>query len=93
MDSLDAPQLHRLGFLGDPVRAKIAKEATTILKGVKIDSSPPPGYGCVARRQAPYPSRPRGPQCFRCFERGHVARTCRRPPVDRQFGQGHAINF
>ena len=63
-------------FIGDPVRAKIAKEASTILKGVTEDSSRPPGYGRAARRQAPHPSRPRGPQCFRCFEWGHVACTC-----------------
>ena len=94
MDSLDAPQLQRLylGLLGDPVRTMIAKEATTILKGVTKDSSPPPDYGRVARRQALYPSRPRGPQCFRCFEWGHVARTCRRPSVGRQFGRGRARN-
>ena len=94
MDSLDAPQLQRLylGLLGDPVHAKIAKEATTILKGVTKDSSPPHGYGRVARRQTPYPSRPRGPQCFRCIECGHVARTCCRPPVSRQFGRSRTTN-
>lgn len=51
MDSLDAPKLQHtfLALLGDHVRAKIAKEATTILKGVTKDSSPPPGYGRAMR--------------------------------------------
>ena len=73
MDSLDAPRLQRLflGLLGDPVRTKIAKEASTILKGVTEDSSPPPGYSRAALRQAPYPSRPR------CLEWDHVARNCK----------------
>lgn len=56
-DALDHLQLQRLflGLLGDPVRAKVAREATTILKDV--DKAPPPlsGYGSIARRPSPYP--------------------------------------
>ena len=44
-DSLDHLQLQHLflGLLGDPVRAKVAREATTILKGV--GKAPPPPSG------------------------------------------------
>ena len=51
-------QRHFVGLLGDPVHAKIAKEASTILKGITKDS-PPPDYGRAARRKAPYAGRPR----------------------------------
>ena len=64
-DALDHLQLQRLflGILGDPVHAKVHREATTILKGV--DKAPPPlsGYGSIARRPSPYPPQ----QSTRCF--------------------------
>ena len=85
-DALDHLQLQRffLGLLGDPVRAKVAREATTILKGV--GKAPPPlsGYGSIARRPSPYPPQ-QSTQCFRCFKWGHVARSCRNNPVRRQW--------
>ena len=56
-DALDHLQLQRLflGLLGDPVRAKVAREATTILKGVGKAPTPLTGYGSIARRPSPYP--------------------------------------
>lgn len=57
-DSLENPQIQRLflGLLGDPVRANIAKEASTILKGVGKEPPPPSHYGSAMRRPAPYPA-------------------------------------
>lgn len=92
MDSLDDMQLQRLflGLLGDPVRAKVAKEVTTILKGVgKARPTPPASYGPPMRRPAPYPAHAQV-QCYRCLKWGHVARACRSPPARRQFGRGRA---
>ena len=93
-DALDHPQLQRLflGLLGDPVRAKVAREATTILKDVGKAYPPSSGYGSVAQRPSPYPPQ-QGPQCFRCFKWGHVARSCRNNPVRRQSGRGRAGRF
>ena len=71
--SLDPATLQRLmlGFVGDPLRAKMAKEATSILKGVnKAPSS------FQARRPlgqfAPY-----SVQCYACAGWGHFARNCK----------------
>ena len=56
-DALDHLQLQRLflGLLGDPVHAKVAKEATTILKGVGKVPPRPSGNGSIARRPSAYP--------------------------------------
>ena len=93
-DILDHPQLQRffLGLLGDPVQAKVAREATTILKGVTKAPPPSSGYGSVARRPAPYPHQ-QSNQCSRCFKWGHVARSYRNNPVTRQSGRGGAGRF
>ena len=87
-DALDHLQLQRLflGLLGDPVHAKVAREATTILKGVGKAPTPLTGYGSIARRPSPYPPQ-QNTQCFRCFRWGHVARSCRYNPVRRQGGR------
>ena len=93
-DALDHFQLQRLflGLLADPGRAKVAREATTILKDV--GKAPPLSSGCgsVARRPSPYPPQ-QGPSCFRCFKWGHVTRSCRNNPVRRQSGRGRAGRF
>ena len=93
-DALDHPQLQRLflGLLGDPVRAKVARKATTFLNGV--GKAPPPlsRYGSVARRPSPYPPQP-NTQCFRCLKWGHVARSCRNNPFRRQNGRERAGHF
>ena len=90
---MDDQQLQRLflGLLGDPVRAKVAKDANAILKGVgKVPpTSMPVRPGSAMRRPAPYPGRAQV-QCFRCLRWGHIARACRAPPAGpgRQFGRG-----
>ena len=90
-DFVDDQQLRRLflGLLGDPVRAKVAKDANAILKGVgKVPPPPMPVRpGSTMRRPAPYPGRAQV-QCFRCLRWGHIARACRAPPAGRQFGRG-----
>ena len=93
-DAVDHLQLQRLflGLLGDPVRAEVAREATTILKDVGKVPPPSSGYRSVARRPSPYPPQ-QGPQCFRCFKWGHVTRSCRNNPVRRQSGRGRAGRF
>ena len=40
-----------LGLLGDPVRAKVVREATTILKGMGKAPPPPSGYGSIAQHR------------------------------------------
>ena len=88
---MDDQQLQRLflGLLGDPVRAKVAKDANAILKGVgKVPPPPVPVCpGSAMRRPAPYPGRAQV-QCFWCLRWGHIARACRAPPAGRQFGRG-----
>lgn len=60
-DFVDDQQLQHLfqGLLGDPVRAKVAKDANAILKGV--GKVPPPAMpvrpGSTVHRPAPYPGR------------------------------------
>ena len=90
-DFVDDQQLQRLflGLLGDPVRAKVAKDANAIWKGVgKVPPPPMPVRpGSAMRRPAPYPGLPQV-QCFGCLRWGHIARACRAPPAGRQFGRG-----
>ncbi|XP_044182374.1 uncharacterized protein LOC122963122 [Acropora millepora] len=74
-DSLNSSELQRLmlGLLGDPVRAKIAKEAASILKSAtKISGL------TQARpiRSRPWCAQGRG-SCYRCGRWGYNARTCR----------------
>ena len=72
-DFVDDRQLQRLflGLLGDPVRAKVAKDANAILKGVgKVPPPPMPVHpGSTMCRPAPYPGRAQV-QCFRCLRWG-----------------------
>ena len=64
-DALDHLQLQHLflWLLDDPVCAKVAREATTILKGVAKAPPPSSGYGCAACRPSPHPPQ-QGTQCF-----------------------------
>ena len=93
-NATDHLQLQRLflGLLGDPVRANVAREATTILKG--MDKAPPPlsGYGSIARRPSLYLPQ-QSTRCFRCFKWGHVARSCCYNPVRRHSCRGRAGRF
>ena len=85
-DSLNSSELQRLmlGLLGDPVRAKIAKEAASILKSVTKPSGQTQG-GPI--RSRPGASQGRG-SCFRCGRWGHYARTCRFSQAPLPYGRG-----
>ena len=69
--SLESGHLQRLmlGLVGDPLRAKMAKEATSILKGFSR-SQPSGSHDNRTRRcLSPYPV-----QCYSCHGWGHIAR-------------------
>ena len=72
-DLLDKESLQRLlvGLLGDPVRAKVAKEATSILKS-SSGASAAPLRGFRYTRSKPYGNT----RCFNCNRFGHMAREC-----------------
>ena len=86
-DSLSSPELQRLllGLLGDPVRAKVAKEAASILKSASKTSGQShvgpirPRLGITFRR---------GP-CFKCGRAWvNFARTCRATQAPFPYGRG-----
>ena len=72
-DLLHKESLQRLfvGLLGDPVRAKAAKEATSILKS-SSGFSAAPLLGFRYTRPKPYENT----RCFNCNSFGHMAREC-----------------
>lgn len=72
-DQLDKESLQRLfvGLLGDPVRAKIAKEATSFLKS-SSRATAAPSRGFRYTRPKPYGN----VRCFTCNRFGHMAREC-----------------
>ena len=72
--TLDSTHLQRLilGLVGDPLRAKMAKEATYILKGMSKTSP----SGSQARRPL-HGSTPYSVQCYACAGWGHIARNCK----------------
>ena len=72
-DLLDKESLKRLfvGLLEDPVRAKVAKEATSILKS-SFGASAAPLRRFRYARPKPY----RNTWCFNCTRFGHMAREC-----------------
>ncbi len=81
--SLDADHLQRLmlGLVGDPLRAKMAKEATSILKGMSKAPSPSSQARRPFRQSSPY-----SVQCYACAGWVHIARNCK---SRRGGGPGH----
>ena len=73
VDQLDNESLQRLlmGLLGDPVRAKIVKEANSILKS-STRAAAAPSRGLRYASPRPY----RNVRCFNCNRFGHMAREC-----------------
>ena len=67
-----------LGLLGDPTRAKVAKESSALLKAIHHEE--PSQFSRSSsrqpRRQRPYA--PTQPLCYRCGFPGHFARACYR---------------
>ena len=65
-----------LGLLGDPTRAKVAKESSALLKAIQREepSQCSRSSSRQLRRQRPYA--PSQPLCFRCGLPGHFARAC-----------------
>ena len=72
--SLETGHLQRLmlGLVGDPLRAKMAKEATSILKGVTGSKPSRSHDNRTHRRLSPYPV-----QCYSCYGWGRIARNCK----------------
>ena len=85
-DSLSPTDLQRLmlGLLGDPVRAKVAKEVASILKTMSKVARQAQLGSSRPRPATPYA---RGP-CYNCGRWGHLARTCRAPRTPFTFGRG-----
>ena len=90
-DSLNSSDLQRLmlGLFGDTARAKIAREAASILKSATKASGQTQGR--------PIRSRPGTAQgratCYRCGRWGHYARTCRFSQAPFPYGRGRgALN-
>ena len=83
--SLEPGHLQRLmlGLVGDPLRAKMPKEATSILKGVSKSQPSGSHDNRTRRRLSPYPV-----QCYSCHGWGHIARNCKAGRADGR-GLGH----
>ena len=76
-----SPSAHKrllMGLLGDPVRAKVAKESSALLKTIQREEPGFQGHNSTRqfRRQRPYVYSP--VNCYRCRLLGHFARDCGR---------------
>lgn len=77
---LESSLVQRLfvGLLGDPVRAKMAKSATAILKHTSSSTESTFQNAGRGRPSPYYTNTQRQPvRCYRCYRWGHMARTCR----------------
>ena len=85
-DSLSSPELQHLllGLLGDPVRAKVAEEAASLLKSASKTSGQSHVGPIRPRLGIPFG---RGP-CFKCGRLGHFACTCRATQAQFPYGRG-----
>ena len=65
-----------LGLLGDPTRAKVAKESSALLKAINREE--PSQFSCSSSRQfrRQRPHAPSQPLYYRCGMPGHFARAC-----------------
>ena len=84
--SLESGHLQRLmlGLVGDPLRDKMAKEATSIfLRGVPRSQPSGSRDNRLPRRFSPYPV-----QCYSCRSRGHIACNCK---TGRGGGRGRGL--
>ena len=72
--SLESGHLQHLvlGLVGDPLRAKMAKEATSFLKGVSRSQPFGPHDNRTRRHLSPYLV-----QCYNCHGWGHIAHNCK----------------
>ena len=72
--SLESGHLQRLmlGLVGDPLTAKMAKEATSILKGVSRLQPSGSQDNRPRCRLSPYPGK-----CYSCHGWGHIVRNCK----------------
>lgn len=61
-----------LGLVGDPLRAKMGKEATSILKGVSRLQPSGSHNNHTRHCLSPYPV-----QCYSCHGWGHIAHNCK----------------
>ena len=77
-----------LGLVGDPLRAKMVKEATSILKGV-TRLQPSGSHDNRTRcRLSPYLV-----QCYSCYGWGHIGRNCKTGRAVCNLGTTFSINF
>ena len=76
--SSSAHQRLLLGLLGDPTRAKVAKESSVLLKAIQREE--PSQFSRSSSRQLrrQHPYAPSQPLCYRCGLPGHFARACNR---------------
>ena len=84
--ALPPPALRRLlsALLGDPIRARIAKESSSILKDLNKELPDRQASSGVGWNQNQHGRHPYQPRCYTCGVLGHLARNCLDKPKDRK---------